>query len=237
MVENDGYRPLLSQPWTLIRCVMSTNAILFNTVGVWCPLSPGIRPCFQLFQPKTVEILLVHFNQNRFRLKWLFPIEHTLLTADDVMIATLVVPLEHFMTSSVVKKRNPSAASSFLLLTFLKQPDGFFNCSNMAHLTDAWRMFASYSREFCWPAGVPRERSYPGSLKYGSGTRMSDWVETRTWDKQRTVSQLLHSPHSFTQYFSWGENYNWSVVRLKGLATKTLVLRLEKLFSLFEIVQ
>ena len=30
---------------------MSTNAILFNTVRVWCPLSPGIRWCFQLFQP------------------------------------------------------------------------------------------------------------------------------------------------------------------------------------------
>ena len=55
LVENDGYRPL-SQSWALIRCVMSTNAILFNTVGVWCPLSPGIRPCFQLFQPKTVEM-------------------------------------------------------------------------------------------------------------------------------------------------------------------------------------
>ena len=47
LVENDGYRPL-SQSWALIRCVMSTNAILFNTVGVWCPLSPGIRQCFQL---------------------------------------------------------------------------------------------------------------------------------------------------------------------------------------------
>ena len=54
IVESGGYRPL-SQSWALIRCAgNSTNAILFNTVGVWCPLSPGIRPCFQLFQPKTV---------------------------------------------------------------------------------------------------------------------------------------------------------------------------------------
>ena len=38
LVEKDGYRPL-SQSWALIRCVMSTNKM----VGVWCPLSPGIR--------------------------------------------------------------------------------------------------------------------------------------------------------------------------------------------------
>ena len=50
MVENDEYQPL-SQSWALISCKMSTN----KTVGVWCSLSPGIRPCFQLFQPKTVE--------------------------------------------------------------------------------------------------------------------------------------------------------------------------------------
>ena len=55
LVKNDGYRPL-SQSWVLIRCVMSTNTILSNMVGVWCPLSPGTRPCFQLFQPKTAEI-------------------------------------------------------------------------------------------------------------------------------------------------------------------------------------
>ena len=55
LVENYGYRPL-SQSWALIHCVMSINTILFNTVGVWCSLSPGIRPCFQLFQPKTVEM-------------------------------------------------------------------------------------------------------------------------------------------------------------------------------------
>ena len=47
LVENDGYRPL-SQSWALIRCVMSTNAILFKMVGVWCPLSPRRRPCFPL---------------------------------------------------------------------------------------------------------------------------------------------------------------------------------------------
>ena len=55
LVENDGYRPL-SQSRALIRCVMSINAILFNKVGVWSPLSPVIRPCFQLFQPKPVEM-------------------------------------------------------------------------------------------------------------------------------------------------------------------------------------
>ena len=38
------------------RCVMSTNAILINAIGVCCSLSPGIRPCFQLFQLKTVEM-------------------------------------------------------------------------------------------------------------------------------------------------------------------------------------
>ena len=54
-VENDGYRPL-SHSRALIRCVMSINAILFNKVGVWSPLSPGIRPCFQLFRPKPVEM-------------------------------------------------------------------------------------------------------------------------------------------------------------------------------------
>ena len=47
LVENDGYQPL-SQSWALMWCVVSTNTILFNTVGVWCPLSPGIRQCFQL---------------------------------------------------------------------------------------------------------------------------------------------------------------------------------------------
>ena len=81
LVEKDGYRPL-SQSWALIRCAMLTNAILFNTVEVWCLLSPGIRPCFQLFQPKRLKcVLLVHFNpinQNRFRLKRLIPIEHDL---------------------------------------------------------------------------------------------------------------------------------------------------------------
>ena len=28
------------------------GSVAFDTVGVWCPLSPGIRPCFLLFQPK-----------------------------------------------------------------------------------------------------------------------------------------------------------------------------------------
>ena len=48
LVENDRYW-LLSQSWALIRCVMSTNAILFSTVGVWYPLSPGIPPCFAFY--------------------------------------------------------------------------------------------------------------------------------------------------------------------------------------------
>ena len=58
MVENNAYW-LLSQSWALIHYVMSVisrSCHLVNTVGVWCPLSPGTRPCFQLFQPKTVEM-------------------------------------------------------------------------------------------------------------------------------------------------------------------------------------
>ena len=62
LVEKDGYRPL-SKLWALLRCVVSTNAILFNTVGVWCPLSPGIRPCFHLFQPKTVKMRTLQPHQ------------------------------------------------------------------------------------------------------------------------------------------------------------------------------
>ena len=52
MVENDGYRPL-SQSWALIRYKMSTN----KTVGVvnWCPLSPGIRPCFQPAEMRSIS--------------------------------------------------------------------------------------------------------------------------------------------------------------------------------------
>ena len=50
----------------------------------------------------------------------------------------------------------------------------------MAHLTVAWRMLASYSRELAVPDGLPRDRSYPGSLKYGSETRINDWMDTRT---------------------------------------------------------
>ena len=34
--------------------VNDTNTIMFNMVGVWCLLSPGIWQCFQLFHPKTV---------------------------------------------------------------------------------------------------------------------------------------------------------------------------------------
>ena len=59
MMGIDRYhnRGLLS----IVQC--QQTAILFNTVGVWCPLSPGIWPCFQLFQ--TVEMRptgVVHFN-------------------------------------------------------------------------------------------------------------------------------------------------------------------------------
>ena len=43
--------------------VMSTNAILFNTDGIWCPLSTAIRPCFQLFKP--VEVIVVVPNRAR----------------------------------------------------------------------------------------------------------------------------------------------------------------------------
>ena len=67
LVEDDGYRPL-SQSWAL-----TTNAILFNTVGVWCPLFPGIQPCFQLF------------NRKRLRLKRLFPIEHDLTGMNETL--------------------------------------------------------------------------------------------------------------------------------------------------------
>ena len=45
------------------------------------------------------------------------------------------------------------------LLTSLKHGEGLRSCSSMAHLTDAWRMFPSYSRELWEPLGVPRERS------------------------------------------------------------------------------
>ena len=57
MVENDGYRPL-SQLWALIRYKMSTN----KTVGVvdWCPLSPGIRPCFQPAEMRSIGTLQPH---------------------------------------------------------------------------------------------------------------------------------------------------------------------------------
>ena len=51
------------------------------------------------------------------------------------------------------------------LPTSLKQGDGFLSCSSIAHFTVACRMLASYSHELAVPDGVPRERSYPGSLK------------------------------------------------------------------------
>ena len=80
LVENDGNRPL-SQSWALIRCVMSTNTILFNTVGVWCPLSPGINSfnrkhlkcvLFSTLQPHQSKPILVEMViPNRTRPKML----------------------------------------------------------------------------------------------------------------------------------------------------------------------
>lgn len=52
-----------------------------------------------------------------------------------------------------------------MIPTSLKHGEGLRICSSMAHLTEACRMLPSYSRELCVPLGVPRERSYPGSLK------------------------------------------------------------------------
>ena len=46
-----------------------------------------------------------------------------------------------------------------MLLTSLKQLDGFLSISNMAHFTVACRMFASYSLELAVPEGVPRDLS------------------------------------------------------------------------------
>jgi len=65
--------------------------------------------------------------------------------------------------------------------TCLKHGEGLRSISSIAHFVVACRMFASYSRELAVPDGVPRERSYPGSLKYGSETRISDWMETNTY--------------------------------------------------------
>lgn len=67
-----------------------------------------------------------------------------------------------------------------LWMTSRKQGVGFRICSSMAHLTVACRILASYSRELAVPEGVPRDRSYPGSLKYGSDTKISDWMDTNT---------------------------------------------------------
>lgn len=69
----------------------------------------------------------------------------------------------------------------------MKQGDGLRSWFSMAHLTVAARMFASYSLEFCIAAGVPLDLSYPGSLKYGSLTKMSDWMETNTWAKKSAI--------------------------------------------------
>lgn len=68
-----------------------------------------------------------------------------------------------------------------LWMTSRKQGVGLRICSSMAHRTVACRMLASYSRELAVPEGVPRDRSYPGSLKYGSDTKISDWMDTKTY--------------------------------------------------------
>lgn len=86
-------------------------------------------------------------------------------------------------------------------MTSLKQAEGFLSCSSIAHLTVAWRMFASYSLELAVPDAVPRDLSYPGSLKYGSDTRIRDWIETNTWSGKWTLTfsfqlSLCHNWHN-----------------------------------------
>ncbi len=61
-------------------------------------------------------------------------------------------------------KHNKTLGNS-VIPTSLKHGEGLRICSSMAHLTEACRMLPSYSRELWVPLGVPRERSYPGSLK------------------------------------------------------------------------
>ena len=66
-------------------------------------------------------------------------------------------------------------------LTSLKQAGGFFIISNMAYLTVACLMLLSYSLQLAVPAGVPRDLSYPGSLKYGSLTNIKLCMDTNTY--------------------------------------------------------
>lgn len=68
----------------------------------------------------------------------------------------------------------------WIFLTSLKHGQGFLTWSSIAHLTVAWQTFALYSWLDWAPLDVPRERSYPGSLKYGSDTNINDWIDTNT---------------------------------------------------------
>lgn len=65
----------------------------------------------------------------------------------------------------VLNSTEKTLTVSTMIPTSLKHGEGLRICSSMAHLTEACRMLPSYSRELCVPLGVPRERSYPGSLK------------------------------------------------------------------------
>ena len=83
----------------------------------------------------------------------------------------------------------------------MKHGGGLRSISSIAHLAVAWRMLASYSREDAVPVGVPRDRSYPGSLKYGSETRISDWIDTSTWRQERK-SVWGHRGYTSVGFFS-----------------------------------
>merc|ERR1712110_714543 len=72
-----------------------------------------------------------------------------------------------------------------------------------------------YSRLRCSPCGVPISRSKPGSLKYGSGTRISDWMETKTCNivefdgSQLSAFSPLQVPRSERQTFP--ESYKFGL--------------------------
>lgn len=95
--------------------------------------------------------------------------------------------------------------------TSLKHGEGLRSWLSMAHLTVAARMLASYSREFCMAVGVPRDLSYPGSLKYGSLTKIRLWMDTSTcvWGgitKLHNISFIfpynLHT-HTYAHYWDY----------------------------------
>eukprot|EP01139_Manchomonas_bermudensis_P011915 Amastigsp_a344630_31.p4 type:complete len:142 gc:universal Amastigsp_a344630_31:761-336(-) len=66
-------------------------------------------------------------------------------------------------------------------MTSSKPTAGFLSCPRMATRMVSALMCALYSALMRSPSGVPSELSWPGSLAHGTGTRMSDWIETSTW--------------------------------------------------------